>query len=204
MADNEQQERLTLLRLGDLYVEIQSRERWAQLQQQRLAVVMAQQQQPYYPRAFGPTANHPASDITASTSPNSVPPPFAQMSPPPPPPPTAVSCFSSFPPLSPCTLSPLSPSFVPGLPFEANGFWSSELKSSLGTIGDGNTSSEQDEQWIYERGRSHTPVEAAPSHSSSLPRLSSSEKVRNRGASVPAVRTAWADETADEEVSVEA
>ncbi|KAH8912536.1 hypothetical protein BR93DRAFT_933521 [Coniochaeta sp. PMI_546] len=192
VADNAQQERLTLLRLGDLYVEIQNRERWVQLQQERLAALMARQQQPYYPRVFAPVVSHGPDDATASTPADTGPSLFRQMSPPPPPPPTAVSCLSSFPPLSPCTLSPLSPSFVPGLPFEANGFWASELKSSLEKYGDGDASSEQDENGIDERGRSHSPVSAVPSRAaSSLPRPSSSEKVRNRGASVPAARMAW-------------
>ncbi|OIW32126.1 hypothetical protein CONLIGDRAFT_253014 [Coniochaeta ligniaria NRRL 30616] len=203
MADNAQQERLTLLRLGDLYVDIQNRERWVQLQQQRLATVMAQQQQqPYYPRVFAPVASRRPEDVMTSTSLDTVPQEPGQMSPPPPPPPTAVPWFGSLPPLSPCTLSPLSPTFVPGLPFEANGFWASELKSCLGKYGDGNTSSAQDEEDIDERGRGHTPSTAAPSRASSLPRLSVFERERNRRASVPTVRMGWVDDTAAEDISM--
>lgn len=207
MADNAQQERLTLLRLGDLYVEIQARERWVQVQQQRLSALMAQQQHPYCPRVFAAmTTRHGRGDLMAApTSPADAVPAslLGQMSPPPPPPPTAVSCFSSFPPQSPWTLSPLSPSFVPGLPFEANGFWAAELKSGLGKYGDGKASLEQGEEGHNERGRGRTPMAPAPSRTSSVPRLSGSEKERKRGASVPAARTAWADEAAAEEVSVE-
>lgn len=199
MAENEQQERLTLLRLGDLYVEIQNRERWAQVQQQRVAALMAQQQQqPYYPRVFAPMVSRPAVNLTVSTSSDTVPPPLEATSPPPPPPPTAASCFfSSFPSLSPGSscLSPLSPSFEPGLPFEENFFWSSARRNSaLGKQVDLNSVCGQDDNESDGRSRSHTPAGPAPSRTSSVPRPSSCAKAGNRRASVPAVRMAWADD----------
>ena len=198
IADSEQQERLTLLRLGDLYMEIQTRERWQQLQQQTAAVRMAQQQ-PRYPLVFAPIASRRAGDMTISThSPDTAPPPVEVTSPPPPPPPTAASCFfSSFPPLSPGSscLSPLSPSFVPGLPFEENSFWSIGRQDSvLGRTGDGAGGSGQDERDSSKRGQSHTREDLTPSRTSSVPRHSGYLEARTRRASVPAVRMTWADE----------
>ncbi|KAJ9145152.1 hypothetical protein NKR19_g6176 [Coniochaeta hoffmannii] len=198
IADSEQQERLTLLRLGDLYMEIQTRERWQQLQQQTVAARIAQQQ-PYYPVVLAAVASRRAGDMTISThSPDTVPPPVEVTSPPPPPPPTAASCFfSSFPPLSPGSscLSPLSPSFVPGLPFKENSFWSIGRRGSERPW-DGPDGSGQDESDSSERGRSHTPSGLAPSRTSSVPRRLGCLEARTRRASVPAVRMTWTDEVA--------
>lgn len=202
MADNEQQERLTLLRLGDLYVEIQARERRIQLQQQRMAGLVAQQQQQQQPAyLFASLAGHcrPVEDTTNSAeSPDAVPPALEEMSPPPPPPPSAASCFfSSFLPLSPGSscLSPLSPSFVPGLPFEETFFWSSgHCTSAPGNQADGSDVVGQDEEKLNERGRGHTHAVQASNRTCSVPRPPSYVTVRNRRASVPTVRLAWADE----------
>ncbi|KAB5572130.1 hypothetical protein GE09DRAFT_659165 [Coniochaeta sp. 2T2.1] len=215
MAKNAEQERATLLRLGDLYVEIQQRERWMQLQQQRISALMAlqQQQQLFYPRVFaGPIVVNPQGsegDVAVSSSPveqTAQIPEEACPPPPPPPPPTAVPWFNSFPPLSPTTsscLSPLSPSFRPGEPFQMNGLFSSRHRDSspLGKHGDGNDPPERDTREKEDRGRSHVPASPTPTRTTSVPRPDSCDRARGRRRdSVPATsRIAWADEVALEE-----
>ncbi|KAB5572340.1 hypothetical protein GE09DRAFT_1054441 [Coniochaeta sp. 2T2.1] len=212
MAKNAEQERATLLRLGDLYVEIQQRERWKQLQQQRISALMAlqQHQHPYYPRVFAaPLVVNPQGseeDVAVFSSPVEQTAQIPEEACPPPSPPTAVPWFNSFPPLSPTTsscLSPLSPSFRPGEPFQMNGLFSTRRRDSspLGKYGDGNDPSEEDAREKDDRGRSHVPAAPTPTRTTSVPRPDSCDRARGRRCdSVPAAtRIAWADEAAVEE-----
>lgn len=190
MAENAQQERLTLLRLSDLYVEIQGRERWTAVQRQKAmqGFVASLPQYHYYP-------------VQA----------------PPPPPPTAVN--GSFPAaaveqfdaqslaslaeaesnssevaLTPgfaaSLLSPLSPDFVPGNPFAENIFWakgSMPEKVDDGVVNDGDV----------EGRRPHTPT-GSSARSSSVPRSVVTLPYRERRSSVPPPRFIWSDEDAEE------
>jgi hypothetical protein len=190
MAENAHQERLTLLRLSDLYVEIQGRERWSAVQRQKgLEGFVASVPQYYYCQA-----------------------------PPPPPPPTAVN--GSFPaaaveqfatrilasvaegdssPTSEAVLtpgfaasllSPLSPDFVPGSPFAENVFWAKETKMEKNDDG---AVDEED----GEGRRPHTPT-GSSARSSSAPRSVVSMPFRERRSSVPPPKFTWSDEDGEE------
>lgn len=188
MADNAQQERLTLHRLSDLYVEIQGRERWDAVQRQKAQGAQPQPQYYYfqvqYPQAPPPTA------VNGTFSHHSQPvEQFARM----PevedgPMPTPFLPGES--PLTPgfaSCLSPLSPDFVPGSPFAENVFW------AKGTRDD-----EEDEagEETVER-RSYTPT-GSSARSSSVPRSTVCMPLRERRASVPPPRFMWSDEDAEE------
>lgn len=193
MAETAHQERLTLLRMSDLYVEIQGRERWSAVQRQKaLQGCVANVPQYYYFQVQAP--------------------------PPPPPPPTAVN--GSFPAaavepfdamklaslaegdynsseavLTPgfaaSLLSPLSPDFVPGSPFAENVFWAKETKEE--------TKAEKDDGGAVDVGgrRPHTPT-GSSARSSSVPRSVVSMPFRERRSSVPPPKFTWSDEDADE------
>jgi hypothetical protein len=97
------------------------------------------------------------------------------------------------PPTSSC-LSPLSPSFIPGLRFDENAFWSLGHEGpSLEIARHSTCDSREAQKDIRERGRSHTAAGPAMSRTSSVPRPSSCVGARTKQASVPAVRMSWAD-----------
>ncbi|KAK1771278.1 hypothetical protein QBC33DRAFT_510814 [Phialemonium atrogriseum] len=98
---NATQERSTLARLSDLYIEIQGRERWHQIQQQK-AASQACLFGPYYPVSPCIMAPPMYSTMPSPVAPDS---------------PSTMSC-----------LSPLSPTFVPGTTFPESIFWAGGVR----------------------------------------------------------------------------